>query len=210
MSQYFYRFFKTNDRRDQFISGSIRFVNIEEYKEIEDAQRRDEDEGEPKGKYQADRQVLKISPETGSLIESEYQFGDVNISGSSMNKFFVVCMSDKGANLQLLSEKFGKYIVRVNDIEKLLHLLNIARRKISWSVGKIMFTQVKYDRGNYLQMNEGDPHLPFEYYYAQKSENFASEVEWRLVLIGGLEAAGRREKFIEVGSLEKIVTKIDL
>ncbi len=173
-----YRFFKTKEHRDQFIQGSIRFGNLEVYKKIED-HRKDPDEGSPKGKYKTDK-LMYINLGTGT---KGFKSGDMHISGSSLNSFFIVSMLDKDADLKHLSEKFGKYAVKIKDVEKLIDLLN-QNCKVPWKVGKIILEQVKYNKDKYITMEKDNPHLPVGYYHSQKSENFAEECEWRIVLTG--------------------------
>ena len=45
--KYLYRFFSKKEYRNQFIQGLIRFGRLEVYKEIEDEERKDIDEGSP-------------------------------------------------------------------------------------------------------------------------------------------------------------------
>ncbi len=209
--QYLYRFFNQKDHRDQFIQGLIRFGRLEAYKEIEDEQRKDKDEGDPRGKYKTDKQIyLKISNQTGKVVEHGIKLGDINISGYSPNNFFIVSATDEKVNVEKISEKFGKYVVKINNPQKLLDLLN-KNRKFPWSVGKIVLERVKYDKDNYLEIEESNPHLPFGYYYAQKPQMFSDEMEWRFVLIGsGIDELEDKFVVIEIGSIENIITRIDL
>lgn len=203
-----YRFFDKKKYRNQFLKGLIRFGRLEVYKEIED-QRKDVDEGEPRGIYKTDRMiVLNIGKETGKATGGEYKKGEVNISGYSPNSFFIVAMSDEKANLEFLSKKFGKYAVKINDVEKLLDLLN-QNCKVSWKAGKILLAQVRYDKDGYITIGK-DNHLPFEYYFAQKAESFAQEYEWRIVLTGsGIDKTDEKVVFIEIGSLDEVASKVD-
>lgn len=202
-----YRFFDKKEYRNQFLQGSVRFGRLEVYKEIED-QRKDIDEGEPRGKYKTDKlQFINISRETGKATGSGFKSGEVDISGYSPNSFFIVSMSDSRVDLEFLSKKFGKYAVKINDIEKLLDLLN-RNCKIPWKVGKIILEQVKYDKDGYLTME--DSHLPFRYYFAQKPESFSAEYEWRVALTGsGIDEKDEKFVFIEVGALDGIAEALD-
>lgn len=212
MSDNFYRFFSRKEYRDQFIQGLIRFGRLEVYKKIED-QRKDVDEGEPRGRYNTDRLMfLNISNETGKIAGGGYKKGEVNISGNSFNSFFIVSLSEENADLEILSKKFGKYAVKINNIQKLLDLLN-QNCKVSWKVGKILLAQVRYNKDGYIVMGQDD-HLPFEYYFAQKHETFAEEREWRIVLTGSaieeIEDKNKEYLTLEIGSIGDITTIIDL
>ncbi len=204
-----YRFFKKKKYRDQFIRGLIRFGSLDTYKEIED-QRRDLDEGVPKGKYTTNKLMfLKINNVTGKVVDKGYKSGDINISGYSPNSFYIVSMSDDKADLEFLSKKFGKYAVKINDIEKLVNLVN-QKCNIPWNVGKIKLAQVKYDKDKYITMEKNSPHLPVEYYFTQKSETYAHEFEWRIVLTGSaIDQSDEKFVVIKVGSLHEIVSRVD-
>lgn len=209
--KHLYRFFREKERMDQFLQGFIRFGKLEVYREIEDEKRRDVDEGKTRGKYKTDKLMyLKISNDTGRVIERGLKTGDIFITGDSPNKFFIVSLVDERADLKTLSKKFGKYVIRVNDVENFLELLN-KNCNFSWKVGRIILEQVKYDKDNYVTMEEHNPHLPFGYHFAQKSEIFAEECEWRIVITGSaIEAVDDKYVTIEVGSLEEIVSIIAL
>ena len=69
--------------------------------------------------------------------------------------------------------------------------------------------QVRYDKDEYITP-EKDGHLPFEYYFAQKSESFAQEYEWRIALTeSGIDKTDEKFVFIEVGPLGEIASKVD-
>ena len=196
---------------DQFLRGFIRFGNLEVYRGIEDEKRRDIDEGKARGKYKTDKLMyLKISNDTGRVVERGLKTGDIFISGDSPNKFFIVSLVDEKADLKTLSKKFGEYVIRFNDIEKFLELLN-RNCTFPWKVGRIILEQVKYDKDNYITMEENNPHLPFGYHFAQKPEIFAEECEWRIVITGSaIEEVNEEYVTIEIGSLEETVSIIAL
>lgn len=209
--KYLYRFFKKKEYRDQFLKGSIRFGRLKVYQDIEDENRRDSDEGQPRGKYRTDKQIyLKISNKTGKVVEKGFKTGDIDISGYSPNIFFIACLSDKNVDLKLLSGKFGRYVVKINDPQKLVESIN-KKCKFLWNVGRILLEGVIYDKDKYILMEKNNPHLPVKYYYAQKSEVFANEHEWRIVLTGSaIEEINQDYVTIEIGSIENIASSIDL
>ena len=156
---------------------------------------------------------LKISNVTGKVVEKGFKSGDINISGYTPNKFFIVSMADESVDLKSLSKKLGRFVVKVNDVEKLLNLLN-QNSKVPWKVGRIVLEKVKYDKDKHISMEKDNPHLPFGYYFAQKHEVFADEKEWRIVIIGSAieEIDDKYKEYftLEIGSIEDITTNIDL
>lgn len=210
--KHLYRFFKKKDYMRQFLQGSIRFGSLDEYRQIEDEKRRDVDEGRARGKYKTDKiRYLKISNETGKVIEGGYKPGDIFITGDSPNKYFIVAFSDERANLKMLSEKFeSKYVVKIKNPRKLLDLLN-RNCNFSWKVGRVILEQVKYDKDNYITMEGDNPHLPFGYHFAQKPESFVDECEWRIVITGiAIEEVNEKYPTVETGSIEDISSVVDL
>lgn len=209
--KYLYKFFDNKEYMGQFLQGSIRFASLEVYKKIEDEKRKDIDEGRARGKYRTDKMMyLKISNETGKVVERGYKPGDISITGDSPNKYFIFALSDERADLKALSEKFGKYVVKIKDIQKLLDLLN-KNCKFSWRVGRIILEQVKYDKDNYIAMDGNSPHLPVGYHFAQKPERYSHECEWRLVVTGSaIEEINEEYPRVEVGSIEDIASVIDI
>lgn len=206
-----YKFFEKKKHRDQFLQGSIRFGSLEKYREIEDKKRRDTDEGRARGKYKTDKMMyLKISNDTGKVVERGYKTGDIFITGDSPNKYFIFALSDERIDLKTLSEKFGKYVVKITDIEKLRDLLN-KNCNFSWRVGRIILEQVKYNKDNYITMEGDSPHLPIGYHFAQKPETFAEECEWRIVITGSaIDKVDQDYAIVEVGALEDFVSVVDL
>lgn len=205
--RYLYRFFDKKEYRDQFVQGSIRFRNLEFYKKTEDVKRRDVDEGKARGKYKTEKMMyLKISNKTGKVLERGYKAGTIFITGDSPNRYFIVALAGKSVDLKAISKKFGRYVVKVNDVGKFLELLN-NNCKFSWKVGKIILEQVKYDKDNYITMEENNPHLPVGYHFAQKPVDYAEECEWRIVLTGSaIEEVSEEHPTIEIGLIEDITS----
>lgn len=205
-----YRFFSKREHRDQFLQGLIRFGSLERYRVIEDEQRKDEHEGKARGKYKTDKMMyLNISNETGKVIERGLKEGVIHITGDSPNKYFIVAMADERVDLNELS-KFGKYGVKINNLEKFLDLLN-KKSDFPWKVGKILLEQVRYDKDDFITMEGDSPHLPYWYYFAQKPASFAKECEWRVVLTGSaIEEINEEHPVIEIGTIEDIVSVVDL
>ena len=112
--KYLYRFFEEKEYRDQFFDGLIRFRCIKDYGKIVHPERQDPDEGKgAKGKYQTDLQTLTIDKNTNKVIKSEFNKGDMNIVGESLNAHFICSLSDGNVDLKEASRRFGKYAVKI-------------------------------------------------------------------------------------------------
>lgn len=205
-----YRFFKKKEHRDQFFSGLIRFRYIEEYQKIADQARKDPNEGKGAvGKYRTNVQTLTIDKNIGKVIGNEFKPGDMSISGESLDKHFICSFSDKNVDLKKAYEEFGKYGVKITDVQKLLDLLN-KNCKFDWKVGRIILKKVKYDKGDYVPMDENNT-LPYGYLFAQKSVGYSDQCEWRVVLIGdAIKVIDKKPITIDIGSIKNIASSMDL
>ncbi len=208
--KHLYRFFKKQKYRGEFLTGKIRFGKLELYQTIEDEKRRDDSEGEARGKYKTDKLTyLTIDKKTGKQVGKGITSGDMHISGTSLDHNFIVCFSGDDVDLKSQAKKMGKYVVKINNIDKLLDLLN-QKCKLPWRVGRITLMQVKYDKDEYLEMDENS-HLPFEYFVSQKPRSFASESEWRLVMVGSaVEEVSDDYVTVVIGSIQDIANSVNL
>lgn len=205
--KYFYRFFPKKEYRTQFIKGRIRFGSLDLYKKIEDA-RRDTDEGSVKGKYQTNVETITIDPSGNKIIDSQIKFGDMYISGESLNGHYILSLCDDNIDIEKQARKFGQYAVKILDINSLDYRLNKSK-KIDSQIGKIKLIKVKYDRDNYLPVTKYQT-LPYEYHFSQKSTLFSDEFEWRFVII--TEPKSKTEDHIEImiAPVEDIVMPINI
>lgn len=171
--KYLYRFFKKRIYRDRFIQGLIRFGSLEGYREIEDEKIKDMDGGKARGKYKTNKQIfISINNVSGEVIEKGFKKGDVSVTGESPNTFFIVSLSGDKVDIKSLSEKFGKYVVKINNIQKLLDSIN-ENCKISWSIGKIRLGQVEYNKGEHIRMEKNGT-LPFRYFLLKNLKPLAA------------------------------------
>jgi hypothetical protein len=127
------RFFKKVDHARSFIGGEIRFGLLDIYKTIEDG-RRDAMEG-----------VAKFSW-SGLPNPAHYE-------GSSLNIRFILCTSHPEAERSVLTERFGSYIVRINEPIALLDRINVAWCEHPWASGPCGIAPVVYNKGELLERN---------------------------------------------------------
>lgn len=162
---YLYRFFQKEEHRDQFFSGLIRFRYIADYGEIEDLQRQDLDEVKgAQGKYKTNLQTLTIDKHTNSVKHTEFKPGTMNVSGVSLNTYFICSFSDENIDLANVSRRFGGYAIKIENIEDFLERLNKSCF-FDWKVGKIHLAKVRYDKGLDIVMTENNT-LPYDSLFA--------------------------------------------
>ncbi len=204
-----YRFFQTKEYRNQFFDGLIRFRYIGDYGKIEDFQRKDVYEGKgARGIYKTDIQTLTIDKDTKTVTHNEFNIGDMNVSGISLNTHFICSFSDENIDLVKASQKFGNYGIKIENIEAFLDRLN-KNCSFDWKIGKIHLAEVRYDKGLNILMNENNT-LPYESVFAQKSKEFSDEHEWRVVLTGGLiRDMSIESKVISINPLNDIASSLD-
>jgi hypothetical protein len=156
------RFFTQEDHARSFMAGKVRFGLLEYYKTIEDL-RQDETEG-----------VAAFSWRTRPT--------PVHYTGSSVNAHFILSTVHPEADRSVLTRRFGRYIVRINDPVALLERINAVWRAHPWASGHCAIKPVVYNKGESL---EPTPSLipPWEYSYCQKPrKDFVMEREFRYVL----------------------------
>jgi len=157
----FLRFLEKEDHAESFIAGKVRFGRLDYYKTMEDS-RRDETEG-----------TAAFDWSTGSPIHYE---------GVSLNSHFLLCTAHPESDRSVLVERFGSYIVRINDPIALLKRINAVWRADSRASGLCVIHPVEYNKGEAL---EPTPFLipPTNYSYCQKPRMpFEIEREFRYVL----------------------------
>ncbi len=154
------RTFKEEDHARSFVGGAIRLGLLEGYRRAEDA-RKDETEGTVRHHWKLQSPVC--------------------CERSSMNPYFILCTSHPEADRRALTERFGPYIVRMNDPMELLNRLELAWRKHSLASGRCIITPVVYNKDTLLDPTPGLLPPP-AYSYSQKPKSFEVEREFRYVL----------------------------
>jgi len=184
----YYRFFRNEKRRDEFIKGNVRFEDLKKYRKIEDEVIRDKDEGKAIVKYKTPIRTVIIDPKT-KLVHEEFSLGSMNSSGEVPATFFICSLCDENIDPIKKSKEFKKrYAVIINDIGKIHDLLekNHAYSSFNRKIGKIKLDKAIYNRGDYLFTDDSKRlpiiYPPHNYHFSQKSPEDSDCHEWRFVI----------------------------
>src|SRR5437016_5329372 len=96
-----------------FLEGKIHFGLLDCYRTIEDS-RRDSDEGRASFYWDVKAPELIFDRASGEEIGRRESDQNIHFSGTSINRYYVLCTSDPEARGPTI-EKFGPFVVRIND-----------------------------------------------------------------------------------------------
>ena len=167
-----YRGFDAPEHARAFVNeGVIHFGRLDGYCNLEDARRRDRDEGKA--------QLLTPVPNSQDVILEEVK---------GRNRVYVLCCS--AADPAYVASKFGPYLVRINNPEALV--ADIRDYILYHPVVKnprIYAKRVRYDRGATVVRS---PSLDewVDIAWSQKSTFFEAEREYRIAILSGLSREG--------------------
>jgi hypothetical protein len=197
-----YKAFECEDYAKQFMdSGAFRMGCLRSYREIKDESRRDPTEGSGHTKEPGIVTVGLVSsnPTEKTIWIKEHGIQD---HSSGYNKaIFCFCTFLSDVNLDYIKEKFGKYIVKITDPEKLaedIHdsLINTGQRFL------IEGCNVIYNKGQTLEKQLTDDER-LDMSYKQKPESFILECEFRIVAFKSGEPCKDECKFLS-GQFEQV------
>jgi hypothetical protein len=155
------RTFEKEEYARAFIGGAIRFGLLAGYRAAEES-RQDATEG-----------LVRVVWRLQSPIYCER---------SSMNNYYILCTSHPETERQVLTDRFGGYIVQINDPIELRRRIGVAWEANSLASGRCVIEPVVYDKD---EMLDPAPGLlpPASYSYSQKPRvPFGVEREFRYVL----------------------------
>jgi hypothetical protein len=174
-----YRAFSKKEYAEDFIVGKIRFGSLNYYRRIERDPRQDTTEGIGKARYKSNISSVKIDKQSGESLEFE-QPGLMNLKTNSPNSMYILSLSGSDIDLEYLSNKFGRYIVKISQLEKFKEDLNKA---FPLRIFPIQFEKVQYNKGFVVDIPEDDLSFYLKLSYAQKPEEYSQEKEYRYVAI---------------------------
>ena len=163
-----FRAFTCEQYAQEFIAGAMRFGLLSYYKAIEGA-RRDETEG-------------RVSLIWNQQARNPDAF-NIQYTGSSLNAHYILCTSHPNTSKELLAERFGPFIVSINNPKELLNRVLVVwdkdERAVESPAGWVV--RVEYTKG---ELVDPDPYLlaPPHLSYSQKPLAYAEEREYRYVL----------------------------
>ncbi len=190
------RFFEKEEYARSFVEGEIRFGLLDRYKTIEGS-RKDEAEGRVSFYWNLKAPQLRIDRKTREVVDRTESDQNIHGSGLSLNRYYILCTSHPEADLAVLSEKFGRFVVRINDPLSLLQRIRAIWQKhqLALDDDSAFVAPVVYNKNGLL---EPDPYLiaPAGYSYSQKPSSFEQEREFRYVLICSVDDKRTFENFI--------------
>ena len=175
------RFFDKEEYTHRFIGGKIRFGLLDRYRTIEGL-RKDEREGQVSFYWNQKAPQIIIDKKTRQVVGQAVSDKNIHCSGVSTNPYYILCTSHPEADTRILAEKFGQFIVRINDPIALLERIKAAWQSHRWALhGYAFIVPVVYNKDGLVEPN---PYLiaPWGYTYSQKPKSFEEEKEFRYVL----------------------------
>ena len=179
--EFCYKAFKCEEYEKQFIGGTFRMGCLLSYRGIEDESRRDLTEGSGCTRepgivtYYGYTQNLKEKP----VILQKPGYQEHSIEQHNPVYCFCTCLPE--VNCAHMLEKFGKYIVKINEPKRLAEDIN------DYFISKgqkilIEGCRVVYNKGQKLDRELTDNER-LDLSYKQKPESFSPDCEFRIVAI---------------------------
>lgn len=174
------RFETTEEHANRLIAGKVRFGRLEHYRTIEGL-RNDQMEG--RASFEWNQKAPRIHIENGKIVGQGQSDQNLRYTGSSLNPYFILCTSHPDADVRALAEKFGQFMVRINDPLALLERIKAVWKAHPWALdnNSAFIARVKYNKGEVIPP---DRYLiaPPQYSYYQKPKLHDDEMEFRYVL----------------------------
>jgi hypothetical protein len=197
-----YKAFACEEHAKQFIDSGIFRLNCRYHcRDMEDESRRDPTEGSGRTKEPGIITVGWVSPNPAekTIWSKEWGYQEHHIDFG--NATFLFCASLPEVNLDYMRERFGRYIVKINDPRRLAEDIN----DYFFSKGQrfqIEGWNVVYNKGQKLDRKLTDNErldLP----YKQKPESFIHDCEFRIVAIKFGEPCKQECKYLD-GQFEQV------
>ncbi len=143
-----YRAFEERQHAEDLVNlGKFRLGLMETYKSIEDRSRQDKREGESSSYIKTNVREVKIDRETMEVIDIKSVPGRLHLRGSLIEPIYLMCTAAPTVDLTYLREKFGNWIVRINDPGRLLSdLCNAMPTNPNVEIGECSLEAVSYTK----------------------------------------------------------------
>lgn len=181
--------------------GTFRLNCLGYCRNMEDESRRDSTEGYGHTKEPGIVTVGWVSPNSAekTIWTKEQGYQESHIESGKAVFCFCTCLQD--VNCDHMKDKFGKYIVKIDDPRKLAEdindYLNSKEQKFL-----VVGCRVVYNKGQKLEMKLTD-NEKLDMAYKQKPESFSLEREFRIVAIKFGEPCKEECKFLS-GQFEQV------
>ncbi|HEY4366897.1 MAG TPA: hypothetical protein VGN07_06645 [Steroidobacteraceae bacterium] len=161
--------------------GRFRFGNLNKYVEMEDAIRRDATEGVGERRVRGMIERIVVEREGNSISRVERVPGEMNHTYINRNAIYVCSfVAPDSHNLRDVPEKFGKYVVQIDDAERLTQdVINFRWASDKRFAQTVQCVRVIYDKG---EVGDHDPEA-WTLAFKQKPSHFSDEHETRLVML---------------------------
>jgi hypothetical protein len=175
------RFFAKVEYARQFVAGEIRFGVLEYYRGIEDS-RRDDSEGQSSVYFNVKAPQLIIEKQSGQMIGLTESDKNIHSMVSSLNRYYILCTSHPEVNISRLAQKYGRFVVRINNPLGLLERVKVAWQSHDLALeGSAFIAPVEYTKD---ELRDADPYLvsPSHLTYSQKRKSYEEDREYRYLL----------------------------
>lgn len=164
--------------------GRLRLWKLQYYTTIEDAARKDVDEGEGRLSVLGKVPVVTLDGMTGEIKNTYEVDGHFNYGTTWLNPTYIYCMAMPGADVTELRRRFGEHIVEIAEPERFLRALHVAILATDLGGRRPDFVDgfaVRYDKGAVGSVPE-DNSVHLRLSYGQKRPEFACEWEYRVAV----------------------------
>jgi hypothetical protein len=168
MKKPLFKYFSEEDHINQFLSGSLRFMPLSYYRDIEDKNRRDSGEG----KLKIDTPLITKS--NGEIIQIPNSTFESQVS--SANQIYTFCMSYNHAN-DLFDRFSAKYCIEIPDAKAFCRIVTCSLNQEAEFLNKRVGHKVEYTNA---------PSPGIDWFFpgrlcTRKHPRFKSEKEFRLM-----------------------------
>jgi len=181
-----YKAFTEEDHARDFLERGILIMRpLIYFTEIEDLKRKDKDEGEGRVKVVKPCPVVDLDPESGQILSIRQETGEVFFGTASTNPCYLYCFSGPQVDGDCLPRKYGRYVLRVNQPDKLVSEIGsyLERYPDRPSTMWLHCIPVRYDKGQLVgELPEPGSGERLLMSCGQKADRDRHDCEHRLVL----------------------------
>jgi len=181
-----YKAFTEEDHARDFLERGILIMRpLIYFSETEDLKRKDKDEGEGRVKVVKPRPVVDLDPGSGQILSVRQVTGEVFFGTASTNPCYLYCFSGPQVDVDYLARKYGRYVLRVNQPDKLVSEIGscLERYPDMPSTMWLHCIPVRYDKGQLVgELPEPGSEERLLMSCGQKADRDRHDCEYRLAL----------------------------
>lgn len=205
--EFVYKVFSEEEHASSFLNeGRFRIGKLQTYKSIEDAGRKDKLEGQASYQFEDDLIQVHYSEEFEATGTSTKR-GLMHVSGSLGNPTYIFCTSRPTADVEYLEQRFGSYMIRINDPKHFIDDLREALEKTEYrflNKSHIAKRNVEYSKGQVIEADL-ETVASCELAVYQKPPEFEPEQEFRFIaLMSHLDPPSPEPDYVEIDFGKKI------